>query len=273
MKNLSKEIQFLIPLIKEVGGEIMKIYNSDFSHKLKKDFSPLTKADLLANDILITSLKKNFDYDIISEESIHKISSINSKIWIIDPIDGTRDFILKTGDFAIQVGLIENGRPILGVVYIPVLDKLYFAEKNKGAFLEFKGEIKQLKISNNNKKIKDYILAISRHHFSEMDKKISEELNILNFKKMGSVGIKFGSIAENICDMCFYSTSSLGVWDGCAPEIILTEAGGLVFDILGNEILYNCSLRKIKNGIIGIVSKDKKDEVLKIFKEVKNCEI
>ena len=130
-------IQELTELIKSAGEEVLKIYNSNnFETKKKKDNSPITKADLLSNKILFEGLPKIEDYPIASEETPvdYNIRKTWEKFWMIDPIDGTKDFIAKNDEFTINIALIENNKPILGLIYAPALNELYWGIKNLGAF-------------------------------------------------------------------------------------------------------------------------------------------
>ncbi len=254
----SDEIQKIVPNLKEIGDEILKIYNSNFKFELKNDNTPVTKADLLSEKLLVSLFKKYYpSYGIISEETPNlKDVYKKDKIWIIDPIDGTKDFINKTDEFSIMIALVNKNRePIIGIVYAPAIDKLYFAEKGKGSYLLEKNKLKKIKV-NKNRDIKDYILIKSRNNHKE------EKINISNQIKMGSCGLKFGYIAEGLADVCYYETSEMGIWDDCASDIILTEADGCVFDLNGNKPIYDLKSRKMKNGFIGISSDKYKNEIL-----------
>lgn len=259
----SKELNVLIPLLKDIGKEIMQIYNTDFSHELKDDKSPLTEADLLSDKLLVEKLSKEFpEYGIISEEfENHPQVYSKEKIWILDPLDGTKDFVQKTGEFSIMVALLENRKPILGVVYAPALDKFYFAQKGLGAFL-IEGDIeKKLNVSDKCD-VDKFTLIRSRNHFSETDENLCKNLEINNFIKSGSVGIKFGKIAEKIGDLCYYTTDKMGIWDDAAAHVILKEAGGDVFDMRGKEPEYDLEGRKMKYGFIGTNGKVDRNVIL-----------
>jgi len=263
MNNQSKELQILIPLVKKVGEEIMKIYNADFKYELKQDNSPLTKADILSNNLLIETLLKEFpDYGIISEESKNEEDVYSKeKIWVLDPLDGTKDFIQKTDEFSIMIALLENKKPILGIVYAPAINKLYYAEKNKGTYL-IQEEIEiQINVTRT-ESLDEFRLIRSRNHFLDKDKKISEDMKISSFIKMGSVGVKFGAIAEGNSEICYYTTDQMGIWDDAASHIILKEAGGEVFDLNGNEPEYDLKGRKMKFGFIG-TNGTNKEKILK----------
>ncbi|MCF7861789.1 3'(2'),5'-bisphosphate nucleotidase CysQ [Candidatus Woesearchaeota archaeon] len=235
--------------IQEAGEAIMEIYDKDFSVSTKDDKSPITEADNASNEILIKALNKT-GYGILSEETGHQGSK--DTFWVIDPLDGTYDFIQKTDEFSIMVALVNKGKPIFGIVYAPSLEKLYYAVEGKGTFLNNE-KIKVSEISNP----ADMKMVISRNHFRERDQNIAKNIGITNFIKMGSVGVKYGAIAEGKAEVCIYTTNKLGLWDCCAPQIILKEAGGLVFDKQGNEPQYSIEEHKMMNGFIGCNSNKK----------------
>ncbi|UOQ45402.1 3'(2'),5'-bisphosphate nucleotidase CysQ [Halobacillus salinarum] len=122
----------------EAGKEIMKIYETDFDVEYKEDESPLTIADQRSHEIIKEALQKNFpEIPILSEEGSHlpyEERKAWKEIWLVDPIDGTKEFIKKNGEFTVNIALIRDGKPVLGVVYAPALDDLYVADKEKGAF-------------------------------------------------------------------------------------------------------------------------------------------
>ncbi len=268
MNEFSEELNFLLPLVKEVGVEVMKVYGSDFSTDFKEDESPVTQADLISNDILIGKLKANFPHEIVSEEVEGEVVDKNVKIWVIDPLDGTSDFVQKTDEFSIMIALLDKGIPVIGVVYVPALKKLYFAEKGKGAYVQVgEAEPERLEVSKVSD-LKDFSVVRSRNHFGEDDQAIANNLNVSSFKKMGSVGVKFGAIAEGKAELCYYTTDRMGIWDDCASHVILKEAGGEVFTIDGSEPIYDLDSKKMKKGFIG-TNGTNKAEILKAIQRVK----
>ncbi|MFW6285753.1 MAG: adenylyl-sulfate kinase [Nanoarchaeota archaeon] len=253
----------LFEKLKEIGDEILKIYNSDFSYESKDDNSPLTKADMLSHEMLKNYLKKITNYPILSEESKNfQTDDENQKIWIIDPLDGTKDFIGKTDEFSIMIALIENKKPILGIVYVPALDIIYYAQRGMGAKKIENNIETKLEVSNKTL-FKDSRVIVSRNNIREEDKSLLNKLGVKNYKQMGSVGIKFGEIAKGSAELCFYTTSKIGIWD-CAPShIILKEAGGDVFDNRGLDPTYDLKNKKMKNGFFGTNSYLDKNKILK----------
>lgn len=262
MSDYGTEIKTVLEAVREVGKEVMRIYEGDHEVETKDDDSPLTKADRLSHDILNKRLQ-GFGYGIVSEEAEN--TDINNKMqWVIDPLDGTSDFIQKTGEFSIMVALIDNKEPVVGVVYAPAVDKLWYAIKGNGAYLIENGQEKKINVSET-KELSGYRLVISRNHFRQKDKDVADRLGISSFQKMGSVGVKFSSIAQGNAELCVYTTDKMGVWDDCASHVILKEAGGDVFDIDGNEPVYNLESRKMDRGFIGTNGKNKE----KIIESIK----
>lgn len=235
------------------GRKVMEIYATDFAVKYKDDTEPVTKADLAANRIIISDLEK-FGYPVLSEESVDDASRLKTaRVWIVDPMDGTRDFINKTGDFSIMIGLVENGRPILGVVYKPDDEAWYWGLRGSGAWKETKNGRKRLSVSAN-QSIKEAGILLSRFHLSADVKKLVQDLGIGQEIPAGSLGLKLGYIAEQIGDITVNTSSRTSEWDICAADIILSEAGGVLTDMGGNEFTYN---RKDPRNLRGLVATNK----------------
>lgn len=228
----------MIELVKKVARkawkEVMKIYDTlNYDIEFKSDNSPFTIADKISNEIILEELEKTW-ITILSEEKKDDLSRLwENLLWIVDPIDWTKDFLNRTWEFSIMIWLVKNSRPILGVVFEPVKDRLFFAEKWKWSFLEKDWNIKSLSINKDNLDI-----LVSRNHLTDLELAIIEKLN-LKKNPCWSVWIKCSKIA--LWEAWNYLTmyKSLREWDSCAPEIILTEAWWKVTDIDGNELIYN----------------------------------
>ena len=235
--NKKVDIDEIISFVSGAGDIAMKYYNKKYSVKNKNDKSIVTEADLEINEYLISRLSK-FDYPILSEENLDSFSMKQNfeYMWIIDPLDGTIDFVQRTGDFSIMIGLINNlGEVVLGVVYLPATAELFFAQKNKGAYLSINN--KKNKISVIKKPFKCATILMSRNHCGEFEKNIAKKFNMKK-KLMGSAGVKLCRVANGEAELYINSSNKCGLWDLCAGDIILTEAGGIVTDIFGENIVY-----------------------------------
>ncbi len=227
-----------IEIVKLAGQEILKLYDKDITYKLKKDSSPVTDADLVSNDIICTKIAKISNVPIISEENKHleQIQQDLQDYWLIDPLDGTKEFINKTDEFAVNIALIKNREPIFGIIFAPKFNELYIAEKNKGVYLYKNNDF--IKINKNTLESKNNIV-VSRSHSSssELDNFIRKN-KISNVNYMGS-SLKFARLAKGDFDLYprFVGSSE---WDIASGYVILKEVGGIIIDLnTQKEILFS----------------------------------
>ncbi|MBX2872468.1 MAG: 3'(2'),5'-bisphosphate nucleotidase CysQ [Saprospiraceae bacterium] len=226
----------MIETVKEIaraaGAVILDVYNQPgaFQVNLKSDDSPLTIADKKANGVICDGLEKLASHiPIISEENKEipfEERKHFTQHWLVDPLDGTKEFIKRNGEFTVNIALIENQRVILGVVYAPVLDELYWAEKDQGAFLEKDGQVKQLqapKFEWTDPKLK---VVCSRSHLNDDTRAFIEKLNQAETVATGS-SLKFLIMAKGEAHV-YPRLGPTMEWDTGAAQIILEEAGGMV---------------------------------------------
>lgn len=242
---LRKELETAIFLSRKAGAAILEFYGEDYKVLEKnpdqKTSEPVTIADQTSSKIIVSGLADAFPNDgILSEEEFDNKERLEKqRVWIIDPLDGTKGFINKNGDFAVQIGLAENGVAVLGVVFLPAENTLYFAIQDKGAW-EIKNEEtpNRLHVSD----MSDFTgmtMASSRNHHSPQTSRIVEKFGLKKEVKKDSVGVKVGLIAKQICDIYIHPSIHTKHWDTCAPEIILREAGGKMTDLSGAKMIYN----------------------------------
>ena len=229
----------------EAGKEILNFYNNDIEVTHKEDLSPLTKADLASNKIILESLTKlNSNIPILSEESLvdWSIRKNWKKYWLVDPLDGTKEFIKKNGEFTVNIALIEDNNPILGVVYVPAKSLLYLAEKNKGSFktntknkLENFEGIQKILVTSQTTKAR--VIGSRSHSNATFDNWVKEKFPNAEIVQAGS-SLKFCLIAEGEADIYprFGPTSE---WDIAAGHMIVDEAGGKIRTFQNNSIKYN----------------------------------
>jgi 3'(2'), 5'-bisphosphate nucleotidase len=252
-----KELEIAINLAREAGNCIMEFYEKGFQIHQKMVsrlgiIEPVTEADKAAEEIIVHGIKQNFPDDgILSEEDDDNLERLSKqRVWIIDPIDGTKGFVEKSKDFAVHIGFVFHGKPSLGVVYQPALQRFFFAFKEGGAFLsEHENSPKKLSVAQKTN-FDEMILVRSRLHPSQ---KISEIFKRLNFKDQiayGSVGLKIGLIAEGKADVYIHLSPHTKFWDTCAPQVILEEAGGVLTDLFGEELRYDLADTQNYNGIL-----------------------
>lgn len=261
-----KELDILLETIKKAGQAAMAFYDDGNEVSYKDNESPVTKADLASEKVLLEGLQP-FNYGVLSEETNEENDRLNKeKTWVIDPLDGTMDFIQKTGDFSIIVGLVENGQPVLGAVYQPVLDRLFYAMEGEGAFVLEKGKKKVLKVSAVSQFSKMKLLA-SRNHLQEMEVNFSEKMNIKEFVKSGSAGLKVVKVASADGDIYMNTSDKTFEWDICGGSIIIEEAGGVITDMDGNKFIFNKKDPKNSKGFV-VSNGQKHQEIIDILKKL-----
>jgi 3'(2'), 5'-bisphosphate nucleotidase len=201
--------------------------------------SPVTAADRASNRILLAGLRSAFPADaILSEEEKDSGDRLErERVWIVDPLDGTKEFLAGNGEFSVMVGLVERGEPVLGLVYLPALDVLYGAVRGRGAWVERGGRRSRLRCAPADPR--GLRLVGSRSHPDPLLARMQGALGIPEAVPCGSVGVKCGRIAESECDLYLHPVPYLKEWDTCAPDAILTEAGGWVSDCRGEPLRYN----------------------------------
>jgi len=248
---LQKELEIAIGLARTASETILDHYSREIfaEQKLGVDefFEPVTAADREASRIIVDGLSKAFPNDaVLSEEELDDAEArlAKKRVWIIDPIDGTAGFVKKDGDFSVQIGLAENGEAVLGVVLVPIQRTLYYAVKGEGAFAEVDGSKKRLQASGLTL-FTDMTLAFSRNHPSKGITAIISEFRFGNAIQRGSIGLKIGLIAEQQADLYIHLSPRTKLWDTCAPQIILEEAGGKLTDLFGAPFRYD--IRDLQN--------------------------
>lgn len=229
-------------LAREAGCAIKTIYeNGDYTEYTKDDSSPVTSADYAANEVLVKGLQELAPFiPIISEES--PIKSLSERenwkcYWLLDPLDGTQEFISRSGDFAVNIALVENGWPVLGIIYSPIQDKLYYAQKSKGAFRQCVKGTRELKVR---KKPGELRVVISRVQTLDTVTRYFNDRQVdkVTFHKLGSCSLKNCFVAEGKAD-CYLRIGPTGEWDTGASQVILEEAGGQLLDAEFNALTYN----------------------------------
>jgi len=234
-------LQNIISLIRECNQIILNIYNTDFEVKNKDDNSPLTLADQKSNEHICNFLNNFNNSIIISEENKNDSYSIRKHAewcWLVDPIDGTKEFIKKNGQFTVNIGLCQFGVPVFGIVSIPVTGEIYYGIKDIGSYkLEGENDIK-LQIGKKNLLSSNLKIVASSSHMNEETKKYIDNFIDPEIVNVGS-SIKLLYIAEGKADI-YPRIAPTSEWDTCAAHAVVKYAGGKVFQFgTDNEVKYN----------------------------------
>jgi 3'(2'), 5'-bisphosphate nucleotidase len=238
--TFTHDLAVAIKLAREAGAIVRTFYQVSPNIRWKDPTEPVTEADRASNAYLVRQLSQAFPQDgILAEESKDDLSRLNKRrVWVIDPLDGTLEFIARNGEFCIMVGLALDHRPVAGVVYQPIDDVLYGAAYGAGAFVEEFGERYPLRVSRdtNPQRLR---LLISRSHRAPLIDQIVARVGARHVRSVGSVGLKIGLIARRKADWYVHPNPGTKEWDTCAPEIILQEAGGIMTDCWNRPLSYN----------------------------------
>ncbi len=229
----------IVSLARQAGQAIMTIYEHvDLAVEYKRDNSPLTQADLSSHHLIVEGLARlTPDWPVLSEESAEIPFEQRGKwqrFWMVDPLDGTKEFLRRNGEFTVNIALIEDGKPVLGVVYAPAIDKMYFALQGKGAFKEDGDTVTQIATASPASGM--VRIVVSRSHEDSHDR-FKEEYGDCPLVPMGS-SLKFCLVAEGAADV-YPRTGPTMEWDTAAAQCIVEVAGGSVTDAHGNPLKYN----------------------------------
>ncbi|WP_111976976.1 3'(2'),5'-bisphosphate nucleotidase CysQ [Algibacillus agarilyticus] len=244
---MQPEVKSLLEPVKAIaqkaGLAILDIYNSgEFELEQKDDDSPVTSADYAANDILVAGLKAlNPHIPIISEETTAVTLQLRkqwNRYWLLDPMDGTQEFVSRSGDFAVNVALVENGWPVMGVIYWPTKDIFYYAIEGQGAFKQAKGKIKAISVRDVSNEPESIKLAVSRVQKKDTVTRYLFDNHHYEMVPLGSASLKSCYIAEGKAD-CYLRVGPTGEWDTGASHCIIEEAGGRILDSEFNGLSYN----------------------------------
>ena len=242
------ELDIAIEAAIKAGNAILEIYQKDYKTSTKNDDSPITDADLKSNEVIKNILLQTKHWILSEEDEDNSQRILQETIWIIDPLDGTSDFIDKTGEFTVMISLIENKKPILGVIGWPTEKMLFAAQKDSGAFKFSNGKWEKISVTRISEVSKCRTVG-SRHHLSDKEKSFIKKLGIEDFTSVGS-SLKVGKISSGEAEAYITTTNKMKEWDSAASYCIISEAGGKMTDMLGNDLTYNNKDVYHQNGIL-----------------------
>ncbi len=248
---MDKELEVARQLAREAGKILMQYYRDGAQVQWKGYDDPVTAADKAANEMLVLELSRAFPHDaILSEEAEDDSARLtNERVWMVDPMDGTKQFIERLDEFAVMIGLAVAGVPRLGVVFNPATEKMYYAADGQGAFLETGLTTKRLRVDPQTD-TRRMTAAMSRSHHSPQVDRVRNALGIAGEARSGSVGLKVGLLAEAKAHVYIHIGTKTNQWDTCGPAAILTEAGGVITDNYGQPLDFNTPNVRNLHGII-----------------------
>jgi 3'(2'), 5'-bisphosphate nucleotidase len=258
------DAEFLIGAALAASEKIEEVYKKDFGVEFKDGKEPVTLADKEADLIITRELRKRFPADrIFSEENgLDVPKKHNQRTWYIDPVDGTREFIKKNGEFAIQIGLADGNRLEFGLVYQPIGKNLYIAARNEGCWWHTPGQPwKKLEIDKNAND-NEVVLVISRSKPSKTGKKIHDAIGGTGMISHGGVGLKLMAIAKGHGDYYINCSNATKAWDMAGPELLFLEAGGVTSQFDGSPFSYDPKDYRHKKGLLASSSRQLHQKIL-----------
>jgi len=239
MTDLTALLEPVLAIAHEAGAAIMDIYESDFAVELKDDRSPLTAADRAAHQIIVAGLGRLPEgLPVLSEESADTVFADRrgwNRFWLVDPLDGTKEFIKRNGEFTVNIALIDDHRPVLGVVVAPAIDIAFFGAVGNGAFREIQGRRDPIAVS---RPAREPLRVVgSRSHASPDLAAFLDRLGPHELRSMGS-SLKICLVAAGEADL-YPRLGPTSEWDTAAAEAVLRAAGGSMMDLEGQPLTYN----------------------------------
>jgi 3'(2'), 5'-bisphosphate nucleotidase len=246
--NWSADTQLAIKAARQGGEAVMRLYDKTITYELKSDDSPVTDADIQSNDIISNILAAG-DYPILTEEGADDVSRLDAEyVWVVDPLDGTAEFVNRTGEFTVMVSLVKSGVPVVGVIDSPHEGLTYAAESGQGAWMYQKGVWNRIGVSKISNVLQSRVL-VSRTHNPESERNFIEELHVKSLQSKGS-SLKVMAVSSGEADAYITFSNRIKEWDTAASYCILHEAGGVMTDMQGCRLVYNQADVCHQNGIL-----------------------
>lgn len=268
--NLTKELEFVSKLALEAATIVRTFYVGAAEIEYKENDEPVTEADRSSNRHILKRIKEEFPDDgILSEEATDDLSRLEKeRVWIVDPLDGTKEFIARNGEFSIMIGLSIGGVAMLGAVMQPIPGLLYAGAVGSGAFLQEGEDRFELSVSDCDDP-RDMVMVCSRSHRPKVVDQVARDLRISRERVSGSVGLKAGLISRQLADLYPHAAPGCKEWDICAPHALIEAAGGKMTDCWGQPLTYNNADVRVHNGLVASNGKAH-DKVIKAV--VRACE-
>jgi 3'(2'), 5'-bisphosphate nucleotidase len=251
-RELSRELETARAVALEAAALVASFTGRPLGVEHKSGGEPVTQADLQSSELIVRRLRQAFPADAVLSEEMPDDGErlVNPRVWMIDPIDGTRDFVRGEAGYVVMLGLCIAGRPLVGAVVQPATRQVWMGAVGMGAWKESPGgERTPLRVSAIHKS-SDIRLVSSKSHRSEYYQRFRRALGVEDELALGSVGLKVALIAEGSRDLYVYPGSQTKIWDSCGPEAILTAAGGRITDCSGGALGYTNPTLQNPNGLV-----------------------
>jgi 3'(2'), 5'-bisphosphate nucleotidase len=254
---MDAEIATVLRIAREASDRVSEIYATPFEVEMKGPGDPVTRADREANALICDALSRAFPGDaILAEESVPESEAeiarlvAHDRVWYVDPLDGTREFADRNGEFAVMIGLAVKGRAELGVLVMPVSGDALAGRVGGGAFIEHRDGTRAPLAVSAVADPRDATLVVSRSHRPAIVDPVVKALGMTRLVPCGSVGVKVSRIVLGAADVYLHGGRGAKRWDTCAPEAVLVAAGGRFGDLDGAAIDYGCVDLHVRRGIV-----------------------
>ena len=254
MKITNEQLEMLCQIAVAAGQEIMSVYMHGGQTWQKDDTSPLTEADLRADKVIRNRLEESFSgLFILSEESVSNGEATTDTFFLVDPLDGTKEFLKRNDEFTVNIGLVHMGQAIAGVVFAPALGELFYAAKGLGAWKQDRQARKAIKVANQTKGQPVRVIGSRSHSSKALDEWMARLPANHTFLAAGS-SLKFCRIAEGQADI-YPRLGPTSQWDTAAGHCVLEVAGGSVIDLQGESLRYGLDRPVLNPEFVAVSSK------------------
>jgi 3'(2'), 5'-bisphosphate nucleotidase len=252
MSDLDREIDVAARIAREAGELVQGYRGKQLTISAKAGDEPVSDADIAANALIVARLSEAFPDDVILSEEIPDTGERlgRRRVWMVDPIDGTRDFIAGDSGFVVMIGLAIDGRPAVGAVAHPITGHVYMGAAGVGAWRDATLGERVASQTSRTSSPHDIRLVASKSHRTARVDAVKQALQITDEMNVGSIGLKIGLVSEGVRDLYFYGGGRTKIWDTCGPEAILVGAGGRLTDVDGQPLVYDRPELYNRRGIV-----------------------
>ena len=241
MSDFTRELEVAARVAREASQLVRKYHGTKLHIQIKSGDEPVTEADHAASELIVGRLREAFPDDVVLSEELPDTGERIGKprVWMVDPIDGTRDFVRGESGFVVMIGLVVDGRPAVGAVGHPLSDRVYGGAAGAGAWREDASGTRTPLHTSTVSQPPDIRLVASKSHRTSRIDEVKRALQITDEMNVGSIGLKIGLVSEALRDLYVYTGGRTKIWDTCGPEAILAAAGGRMTDVDGNPLVYD----------------------------------